>query len=175
MFIKNKLLSVFLIILFLTGCGYKPSSLYVKNVFDKEVYVEVLVDKANPENAAFIKDEMNRLVYRHFKGRVTDKLLAKSKIYMRYAGGTFTPSAFDKNGYMTRYRVNITVNFIVHSKQKKFEKSIYTVHEADIEASSLLSSTLRTTAIRTALEKALQEFLAYVSVKGIVRKRKISD
>lgn len=161
-------LSIVGVLLFvLTACGYKPSLHSIENLFDKRVYVEVIIDRVNPENATFVKDEINRLVYRHFKGRVTDKSIAQSQIYITYSGGSITPSAFDENGYMTRYRVNIAVNFVLYTKQGKLTKSISAIHEADVEASSLVSSTTRTTAIRAGLEKALGEFLAYVSVRGV--------
>ena len=44
--------------------------------------------------------------------------------------------------------------------------------ESDIQASSLTSSALRTEAIREGLEKALDEFLAYVSAKGMLKETK---
>jgi len=155
----------------MTACGYKPSSHAIKNIFADTVYVEVIVDRVEPENAPFVKDEMNRLVYTRFKGRVTSKAKAKSQIRISYAGSTFTPLAYE-DGYVTRYRANISVNFDMLTKEGKVKKNINTVHEADIQASSLSSSTLRTEAIRKGLEKAMDEFLAYVSAKGMLKEHK---
>jgi hypothetical protein len=98
---------------------------------------------------------MNRLIYTRFKGRVTSKEQAGSQIRISYAGSSFTPLAYE-DGYVTRYRANIRVT-----------KNITAIHEADIHASSLTSSTLRTEAIRKGLEKALDEFLAYISAKSV--------
>ncbi len=157
-----------LVALLLTACGYKPSSHMIKNIFEDTVYVEVMVDRVEPENAPFVKDEMNRLVYTRFKGRVVSKEKAQSQIRITYAGSTFLPLAYE-DGYVTRYRVNIRVMFDMLTKQGKVKKNINAVHEADIQASSLSSSTLRTEAIRKGLEKALDEFLAYVSAKGMLK------
>ena len=154
-------------LLILVSCGYKPSSHMIQNIFADTVYVEVIVDRAEPENAPFVKDEINRMVYTHFKGRVVPKAQAESQIRISYAGSSFTPLAYDENGYVTRYRANIRVKFNMLTKQGKLTKNISAVHEADIQASSLLSSTLRTEAIRKGLEKALDEFLAYVSAKSM--------
>lgn len=154
-----------LISLLLVSCGYKPSSQYIKNTFDDNVYVEVVVDRAEPENAAFVKDEMNRLVYTRFKRRVTSKEQAGSTIRISYAGTTFTPLAYE-NGYVSRYRVNVRVNFDMMTKQGRIRKKISTIFESDIYESSVDSSALRTEAIRKGLEKALDEFLAYVSAKS---------
>ena len=155
----------------MTACGYKPSSHAIKSIFADTVYVEVMVDRVEPENAPFVKDEMNRLVYTRFKGRVSSKAEAKSQIRISYAGSTFTPLAYEE-GYVTRYRANIHVKFDMLTKQGKVKKGINAVHEADIQASSLTSSTLRTEAIRKGLEKALDEFLAYVSAKGMLKEHK---
>ncbi len=151
----------------ITACGYKPSSQIIKNTFEDSVYVEVIADRAEPENAPFIKDEMNRLVYTRFKGRVTSKEQAGSQIRISYAGSSFTPLAYDKSGYVTRYRANIRVRFDMITKKGKLKKNITAIHEADIHASSLTSSTLRTEAIRKGLAKAMDEFMAYVSAKSV--------
>jgi len=152
-------------ILLLISCGYKPSSQYIKNTFDDNVYVEVVVDRAEPENAPFVKDEISRLVYTRFKGRVTSKEQAGSSIRIAYSGTTFTPLAY-ANGYVSRYRVNVRVNFDMMTKQGRIKKKISTIFETDIKAGSVDSSALRTEAIRKGLEKALDEFLAYVSAKS---------
>ncbi|HFQ61247.1 MAG TPA: hypothetical protein ENK39_02960, partial [Epsilonproteobacteria bacterium] len=57
------LLFTFGLLFILTACGYKPSSHMIKNIFADTVFVEVMVDRVEPENAPFVKDEMNRLVY----------------------------------------------------------------------------------------------------------------
>ena len=76
-------------VLLLSACGYKPSSHLIQNVFTDKVYVEVEVDRVEPENAPFLKDEMNRLVYTRFKGRVVSKEEAESQIKISYSGSTF--------------------------------------------------------------------------------------
>lgn len=155
----------------LNACGYKPSSHVIKNIFTDTVYVEVVVDRVEPENAPFIKDEINRLVYTRFKGRVASKAEAKSQIRITYAGSSYAPLAYE-DGYVTRYRANIRVRFDMVNKLGKSSKTITAIVESDIEASSLASSTLRIEAIRLGLAKALDEFLAYVSAKGMLKEAK---
>ncbi|MBT8348201.1 MAG: hypothetical protein HKP62_01985 [Sulfurovum sp.] len=158
-------------VLLVSACGYKPSSHMIQNVFSDTVYVEVIVDRAEPENAPFLKDEMNRLVYTRFKGRVVTKEQAESQIRLSYAGSTFTPLAY-KDGYVTRYRANIRVKFDMVNKEGKVSKTISSIVESDIQESSLASSALRTEAIRQGLAKGLDEFLAYVSAKGMLKEAK---
>jgi len=155
-------------VLLINSCGYKPSSHMIKHIFSDTVYVEVRVDRAEPENAPFVKDEMNRLVYMRFKGRIVAKEKAQSQIRLSYAGSTFIPLAY-KDGFVTRYRANVRVNFDMVTKEGKINKTISSIVESDIRASSLNSSTLRTEAIRKGLGKAMDEFLAYVSAKGMLK------
>ena len=162
----KSLFFMLIVLMILSACGYKPSSHIIKNIFADSVYVEVIVDRAEPENAPFVKDEMNRLVYTRFKGRVVPKNQAESQIRIAYSGSTFTPLAYEK-GYVTRYRANIRVHFDMISKKGRMQKNISTIFESDIQSSSLASSTLRTEAIRKGLEKALDEFLAYVSARSV--------
>jgi len=158
-------------VLLLSACGYKPSSHMIQNVFSDTVYVEVIVDRAEPENAPFLKDEMNRLVYTRFKGRVVSKEQAESQLRLSYAGSTFIPLAY-KDGYVTRYRANIRVNFEMVTKEGKLNKTITSIVETDIQESSLTSSALRTEAIRIGLAKSLDQFLAYASAKGMLKEGK---
>ena len=158
-------------VLLVSACGYKPSSHMIQNLFSDTVYVEVMVDRVEPENAPFLKDEMNRLVYTRFKGRVVSKEQAQSQIRLSYAGSTFTPLAY-KDGYITRYRANIRVKFDMVNKEGKVSKTISSIVESDIQQSSLASSELRIEAIRIGLEKALDQFLAYASAKGMLKETK---
>lgn len=162
----SSLLTIITLVM-ITACGYKPSSHMIKNVFADTVYVEVVADRVEPENAPFVKDELNRMVYTRFKGKVVPKAQAESQLRVTYAGSTFTPLSY-VDGYVTRYSANIRVRFDMVTKQGKITKNISTIHEADIQASSLYSSALRIEAIRKGLEKALDEFLAYVSAKGML-------
>lgn len=157
--------------LLVSACGYKPSSHMIQHVFSDTVYVEVNVDRAEPENAPYVKDEMNRLVYTRFKGRIVSKEEAQSQIRLSYAGSSFIPLSYE-NGYVTRYRAVIRVKFDMVTKEGRETKRISSIVESDIQESSLTSSALRIEAIRVGLGKALDEFLAYVSAKGMLKETK---
>jgi hypothetical protein len=158
---------LFLGIILFVSCGYKPSSHYIKNVFSDKVFVSVEIDSVEPENAPFIKDEMNRLIYTRFSARVVSKAEATSEIYLNYKGSSYYPLAYS-NGYVTRYRVNIRVDFTMKTKDGKILKKVISSSvESDIQASSLSSSSLRVEALRKGLAKALEEFLAFVSAEGV--------
>ena len=157
-------------ILAMTACAYQPSSHVIRNLFAENVYVEVHVDRAEPENAPFVKDEMNKIVYNRFKGHIVPKDQAQSQIYITYAGSYFAPLSY-KDGYVTRYRTYVNVRFDMLTKDGKISKNIRTIYEADIENSALTSNALRIEAIKKGLAKAMDEFLAYASARSAQMKK----
>lgn len=150
----------------LGGCGYKPSAHYIQNVFDGSVYVDVIVSPSEPENAVYVNDALRRMVIARFGGRLAPRAQAENVIIASYNGTIFTPISYDVNGYITRYRADVQMVFSAKTKKGKFDHVITTFVEADISASSSLSSGLRIQAIRTGMEKALDQFLAYVAARG---------
>ena len=157
----------------MAGCGYKPSSHYIKNVFDDTVYVDVIVSRAEPENAAYVKDALHRMIITRFGGKVVPKAQAESVITASYDRTTFTPIAYDSNGYITRYRANVRVKFDIKTTKSKrnLRRSITGIVEENISASSALSSSLRIEAIRTGMARALDQFLAYVASQGALKEK----
>lgn len=167
-FFKSNLLKVLIFsfsFLIINGCGYKPSAHAVRTLFSNKIYVDVVVDRVEPENAPFLKDEMHRMVYTRFKGHIVPKEQADTVIRVSYGGSRFVPMSYNQ-GYISRYNVVVNTTFEMTTPKGKFTKVITTVYETEIKDSSLQSMTLRTEGIRKALEKALDEFLAYASVKG---------
>ena len=164
---RNIPLLVIIALFIFGGCGYKPSSHYIKNVFDDTVYVDVIVSHVEPENAVYVKDALHRMVIARFGGKVVPRAQAESVIIASYNGTSFTPISYDSNGYITRYRADVRVKFdIKTTKRGSFRRSITGTVEENISASSTLSSSLRIEAIRTGMARALDQFLAYVASRG---------
>ena len=164
--IHDSLFTLIALLLF-TACGYKPSTDALRTLFVDRIYVEVEVDRAEPENASFVKDEMNRLVIQKLGAKLVDATQADTKLYISYSGSQFTPLNY-RDGYVTRYRTKVNVHFKLLSPTQTLQKQITAQYESDIYPSALSSSQQRIDAIRKGLEKAMDEFLAYASVKGML-------
>jgi len=67
---SSKSIIIFFVIVFISGCGYQPSSKYVKNIFDESVYVEVKIDPSEPENAPYLTDELRKIIIQRFNGKI---------------------------------------------------------------------------------------------------------
>ena len=134
----------------------------------KNIFIDVIVDKTEPQSAMHIKDEMRKVIYSRFHSKIVSKDKADSKILISYGGATITPLSFDSNGFVTKYRINLRIKFQVYSKTKgRFTKTIRTTYESDIEESGKNQSTLRAEAIEKGLSSAIDEFVAYIAMKGI--------
>ena len=153
-------------ILFINGCGYKPTSVYAKKVLGEKIYTDVKVYLRDPENAVLIKDAINEAVISRFKGRLAPKKEADSQIIISLSSVSFRPLQYDKNGYVVYYRAVTTLNIIY--KNSKISKSINVSGNYDfpIEPNSVISDTKRFEAIRESSKKALDKFISKISIIG---------
>ena len=155
----------------LTACGYKPSSHYTKNIVGEKVYTEVEVSLSDPENAVLVKDALNRALYTRLKSKATRKRDADSSIYVAYDNIRFVPLQYNKNGFVVYYQAYITLGFTFVKGEKKEKRQIVGRFEFPIRPSAIISNDLRLKAIEQGSIKALDQFIAYLSAKGLFWER----
>lgn len=155
----------------MSGCGYRPSAHFVNEVLDVDsVWVEVDVDRAEPENAPYLKDELHRLVIVRLGGKLATKQQATNIMRVSYAGTTFTPLAYDRYGYVTRYQTLVRTRFsFVDKEGQRWAKTITTLSDESISDNALHTSALRIEAIKKSLAKSVDEFMSYLSAKGAIK------
>jgi len=156
-------------ILLLSSCGYKPSSHYTKKIIGEKVYTEVEVSLSDPENAVLIKDALNRALYTRLKSKATRKKDADSSIYVAYDNIRFVPLQYNKNGYVVHYQAYITLGFTFVKGELKEKRQIVGRYEFPIRPSAIISNDLRFKAIEQGSIKALDQFIAYLSSKGVLK------
>ncbi|KIM08225.1 MAG: hypothetical protein KU38_09980 [Sulfurovum sp. FS08-3] len=157
---------ILLLIVLVASCGYKPTAHYTHKVLGKDIYIDVMVDRMEPESSVYIKDKLATIIYQRFHGRLSPKATAQSTIEVSY-GSTITPLSYDANGFVTKYRINLAMTFNVKSKIRgNFVKRIDTSYESDIEQSGKNQSALRIEAIKEGATIALDEFVAYIATLG---------
>ena len=159
-------------ILLLTSCGYKPSSHYTKKIIGEKVYTEVEVSLSDPENAVLIKDALNKALYTRLKSKATRKKHADSSIYVAYDNIHFVPLQYNKNGYVVYYQANITLGFTFIKGKVKEKRQIVGRYEFPIRPSAIISNDLRFKAIENGSIKALDQFITYLSAKGLLLNEK---
>ncbi len=152
----------------LTACGYKPSSRYSKKIISQKVYTEVEVSLSDPENAVLVKDALNRALYTRLKSQATRKEDAGSSIKVSYKSIRFVPLQYNHNGYVVYYQANIKLRFIFEKGKEKEERLLVGRYEFPIRPSAIISNDLRFQAIEQGSIKALDEFISYISAKGLL-------
>jgi outer membrane lipopolysaccharide assembly protein LptE/RlpB len=157
-----------LLALMLTACGYKPSSHFTSKTIGKKVYTEIAVSLSDPENAVLIKDALGRALYSRLKSLATTKEEADSTIRVVYDSIKFHPLQYDKNGYVVYYQANIRLKFELIREDNKEERFIVGRYEFPIRPSAIISNDLRLKAIERGSIRALDQFIAYVSSKGLL-------
>jgi outer membrane lipopolysaccharide assembly protein LptE/RlpB len=154
-------------ILMLTSCGYKPSSHFTPQTIGKKVYTEVDVSLSDPENAVLVKDALNRALYSRLKSLSTTKEKAESTIKVAYNSIQFRPLQYDNNGYVVYYQANIRLKFEFIKDEVSDKKFIVGKYEFPIRPSAIISNDLRLKAIERGSLRALDQFIAYISSKGL--------
>lgn len=165
-----KFFGFFLIAIFISGCGYKPSVQYTKDVLGERIHVEVAISRKDPKNSVIIKDAVNEAVITRLGGKLSTKELADSELYAKIGSTIFSPILYDKDGYVVSYKakVSLSIKYITKSGKKE---SFSTIGEYDfpIEANSVISDTNRFEAIKYASLDALNEVISKIAMDGMKR------
>jgi hypothetical protein len=159
-------------ILYLTGCGYKPSAHGAQKMIGNRVFTQVDVSLSDPENAVLTKDALNIALQTRLKRIVSKQSSADSSIFVRYKKIRFIPLQYNRNGYVVFYQAQITLEFMFIKGEMKEQRDILGHFEFPIRPSAIISNDLRLKAIEQGSLKALDQFIAYLSVKGFLLNEK---
>jgi len=169
--VKNRSGLIFsLLFLFIfIGCGYRPSSDYTKKILGDKIYTQVYIDINDPENSVLIKDAVNEAVVSKFKSKIVDKKeLANTFFYVKFKSKSFTPVAYDRDGYVIAYKAKVLLNITYVDKTgKKGSFDVSGTYDFPIEANSVISDSKRFEAIKFASYKAISEFISRIAIKGL--------
>lgn len=150
------------------SCGYKPTSLYTKEVLGDKIYAEVAISLEDPENSVLIKDALNEAIVSQFRSRIVPKERADSKFYVSLNSVSFVPIQYDNNGYVIAYKTHVGLKTrYIDCVQKSH--MIYTKGDYDfpIESTSLISDSKRFEAIKYASQKALDAVRSQIALGSI--------
>jgi hypothetical protein len=160
-------LYIIITVLFLS-CGYKPTSIYTKEILGKKIYTEVFISLEDPENSVLIKDALNEAVVSQFRSKIASKSSADSKLYITLNSVRFVPIQYDKNGYVIAYKtyVGLKSEYVDINGDRSLFNSRGD-YDFPIESNSLISDTKRFEAIKFASQKALDELRSLIAIKAI--------
>jgi len=161
-------LRILFIVLFLIGCGYKPTSMYTKPILGDKISTKVDIDIKNPVDSIFLKDALNEAVIGVFNSKIVKN--GDSKIELKVGSVSISPIGYDKNGYPIFYRANSSI--VAYIKDINGNLKTYSAtgsYDFSINSNATLSDSIKHNAIKEAFIRALQmiEFkIAQVGIEG---------
>lgn len=167
-FHKSFLVGAMLALFLLSGCGYKPSVTYTREVLGEKIYAQVAISRRDPKNSVLIGDALNDAVISRFGARLSDKENADTSLYITIGSIGFTPILYDDKGYVISYKASVSLNTL-YIKSTGEKSNFSTVGEFDfpIEANSVISDSKRFEAIRLSAIDALNEVVSKISLQGM--------
>jgi len=157
----------FFLFLILTGCGYKPSTVYQDRLISNKVKIVIEIDVKNPRESIFVKDALNDAIY---------SILNKNVCYnncnsvLKINSSSFSLSVldYDKNGYPVLYRANVSLNVtLIDKNQKKYLYNVKGIYDFRIESNSVLNDEEKLNAYKNASINALNKLFALITKDGV--------
>lgn len=171
----NRVVWAVLAVLFLVGCGYKPSSHYAKERIKGKVFVDMYVSLEDPKNSVIIKDSMSEILVSRFGATlVHDKELADTLVFLRLGSVSMSTLQYDEIGYEKLYRANVTINVKYDGPEGKGNFNVTGRYDFSVDGDNEISEAKRFEAIRNASSKALEEVISKVAIDSF-RKEPSSD
>ncbi len=158
-----------LILLFISGCGYKPSSHYAKQVVGEKVSTQILISMRDPENTVLIKDAVNEAVVSRFRSSLVDKIHSDTHLRIAITKIKFSPLQYNREGYIVTYRTYIVLNILRTSADKSQTYISKGVYDFAIEPNAIISDKARFQAIKQSAQKAIDSFIAAVASQGAMK------
>ncbi len=159
---------IFIIALLVSGCGYKASSKFARNIVGNSVSTQIEISLEDPENTVIIKDALDSSIKEVFHTSLTTKQKAKTHLFFSIKDIQYIPIQYDINGYIIGYKTEITL--YVRMKNGNVEHLYKTKGSYDfsVVANAVLSDQERFDAIRFSATKAIRAFLAQVTAIGAI-------
>lgn len=162
--VKYLLLVVFLFEL--SGCGYKPSAKYAREIVGNKISTSIVISQEDPENSVLVKDSIDKAIIETFHSSLVPKRYADTHLSFRVTNPTYTPVEYDNNGFVISYRA--TIHLLITRETEDTKKNYATVgtYDFSVVPNAVLSDQERFNAIKYSAIKAISAFMAKISAEG---------
>lgn len=161
-----KFLFLLILIIHLSGCGYKPSAKYVRAVTGEKITTSVIISETDPENSVLIKDAVDKAIIEVFHASLVDKEHADTFLSLSIDKPIYTPLQYNKDGFIVAYRATITLHITRRTKDVLKLYATTGNYDFSVLPNSVLSDQERFDAIKYSSIKAIASFVARVSAEG---------
>jgi len=159
---------ILLMALVFTGCGYKPTSQIAQDVLGDRVYVEVAISIQDAQNSVLVKDAVKEAMISRLNRDVVSRSEAQTLIFARLGTVSFSPTLYDKDGYVIAYKAHTNLRLrTVYESGKEDNIMVSGEYDFTIEPNSVISDAKRFEAIKNASYEALDEYVALLAIRGL--------
>lgn len=160
------LISTFIISIFFTACGYKPSAKFSKSVLGEKVSTSVIISAQDPENSVLIKDAVDSAVIKLFHASITDRKHSDSHLNLKISNPVYSPIQYNTDGYVIAYRMSIDIEVTRFSKSKTKIYHTKGTYDFSVQPNAVVTDQERFDAIKFSSQKAIASFIAQLGAEG---------
>lgn len=164
-----RLLTLFTVLLILSGCGYRPSSHYTKHTLGNSIYTEINIPIEDPESSVLIIDAINEAVVSKFKSSLASKQKADTHLLIKSAKFATSGLQKDERGYTVLYRTTSTLSIELTTKSAKKSFNVSGIYDFAVTADSVVSEEKRLASFKLATIKALDAVTPVLASMGAVK------
>lgn len=165
-----KFLLIFLFLVEISGCGYRPSAKFAREILGKRISTTIVISAQDPENTVIIKDAVDSALIEVFHTSLVDKKYADTRLQLSISKPSYTPLQYNNNGFIISYRATIQLKIIRDSKRAHKSYTTEGTYDFAVVPNAVLTDQERFDAIKYSATKAISAFIARVSAEGLRQK-----
>lgn len=159
-------ISLVLIMLLLSACGYKPSAKYSRAVVGEKISTSVLISSIDPENTVIIKDAIDVAIIEIFHASLVSKEASSTHLKLKLGNLVYKPIQYDAQGFVVAYRTTVKLNINRTTDNINKNYKVFGTYDFSITANAVITDKQRFEAIKFSSQKAIKSFLAKVAAEG---------
>ena len=166
-----KFLSLFLVVILISACGYRPSAKFSRDLLGQKISTDVHISSEDPENTVLIKDAVDSAIVEILQSSLTSKSKSDSHLSVSMAIPRYTPIQYDSNGYIIGYRMLVTLKIIKFQDGTSKTYTSKGSYDFSVTPNAVITDQERLDAIKLSAAKAIKSFIAKVSAEGARNKK----
>jgi hypothetical protein len=150
----------------MSGCGYRPSAKFARNVLGDKISTSVVISSRDPENTVIIKDAVDRAIIEIFHASLTDRAHSDTHLNLQINNPSYSPIQYNIDGFIVGYRMSVSLNITKYHNDLSKTYSVSGSYDFSVQPNAIVTDQDRFTAINLSAKKAIESFVAKVSAEG---------
>ena len=162
----NYILPTIISLILLSGCGYKPSAKFAREVVGENISTSINISASDPANSVIIKDAISSAIVSIFNASLSDKSVSDTHLELSTGSPSYKAIEFDENGFVVSYRMSIKLNINSYTNGIKKSYTSTGTYDFAVSPNATITDQERFEAIKFSATKAIRSFVSKVSVDG---------